>query len=158
MRIPIKPSGRRALPFYWWRRYRSHKYLSNKSSLIDKIINGDFEYSEFFKQAEFELHWMRDEQDEFKDNYKGREPHKDPLYLAIEIRTIKRYNKLLEDGMKEEFDRTVKLVNGLVKKFKIDKESVKSIMAEFDGTTEKLYYYIAQVQGMNINTLKFLNN
>ena len=39
MRVPKKPSGRRAMPFYWWRRFRSHKNLPYKSHLIDKIQN-----------------------------------------------------------------------------------------------------------------------
>ena len=157
MRIPIKPSGRRALPFYWWRRYRSHKALPPKSTLLNKIRNGDFEYSEFFQQAEWELHWMKDEQVEFIDNYNGREPHHDPLYMAIEGRARKRYNKLFEDGMKEEFERMVKLVNGLTKFFKMEKETIKDIMSEFGDTTEKLYFHIAKMQGYNIETVKFLN-
>ena len=59
MRIPKKPNGRRALPFYWWRRFKTHKCLPYKYPLIDKIKNGDFEYSPFFEQAKWELHWMK---------------------------------------------------------------------------------------------------
>ena len=33
MRVPKKPSGRRAMPFYWWRRFRSHKNLPYKSQI-----------------------------------------------------------------------------------------------------------------------------
>ena len=71
MRVPKKPSGRKALPFYWYRRFKAHKPLPYKASLLDKIENGDFEYSEFFQQADWELHWMKDEQKEFLKNYKG---------------------------------------------------------------------------------------
>ena len=72
MRIPNKPSGRRATPFYWWRRFRTHRNLPYKAPLIDKIRNGDFEYSPFFEQAKWELHWMKEEQEEFIKNYQGK--------------------------------------------------------------------------------------
>ena len=67
-RVPKKPSGRRALPFYWWRRFRSHRNLPYKASLLSKIRNGDFEYSQFFQEAEWELHWMKEELEEYKKN------------------------------------------------------------------------------------------
>ena len=89
MRVPKKPSGRRALPFYWWRRFRTHKNLPYKARLLDKIENGDFEYSEFFQQADWELHWMEDEKKEFIANYKGNDdPRSDSQYRDIEIISI----------------------------------------------------------------------
>ena len=142
MRVPKKPSGRRALPFYWWRRFRSHKSLPYKASLLDKIRNGDFEYSQFFQEAEWELHWMKEEQEEFIKNYHGKDYEHDNLYTDIEIKARKRYNKLYEDGMKDEFDRMERLVNGLSKYFKIKKDDIKDIMEEFDGTTEELFLFM----------------
>jgi len=139
IKIPPKPSGRRALPFYWWRRFKTHKNLPYKASLIDKIRNGDFECSPFFEQAKWELHWMKEEQEEFIKNYHGKDYEHDNLYSDIEIRARKRYNKLYEDGMKDEFDRMERLVNGLSKYFKIKKDDIKDIMEEFDGTTEELF-------------------
>jgi len=139
MKVPKKPSGRRALPFYWWRRFKTHKNLPYKASLIDKIRNGDFECSPFFEQAKWELHWMKEEQEEFIKNYHGEDYEHDNLYSDIEIRARKRYNKLYEDGMKDEFDRMERLVNGLSKYFKIKKDDIKNIMEEFDGTTEELF-------------------
>ncbi len=155
MRVPKKPTGRRALPFYWWRRFRTHKCLPYKSSLLSKIRNGDFEYSEFYQQAEWELHWMVDEQKEFIENYQGKDPKEDKLYLDIEIRARKRYNKLYADALNDENEKLNKLRDNLSKKFKMEKEDVSKIMSEFGGTTEKLYYYVAKVQGYNLDTLKF---
>jgi hypothetical protein len=105
MRIPKKPSGRRAMPFYWWRRFRTHKSLPYRSPLIDKIKNGDFDYSPYFQQAEWELHWMKDEQKEFIQNYQGNDPKQDRLYMDIELRARKRYNKLIEDAFKDENEK-----------------------------------------------------
>ena len=151
--IPIKPRHRKSTPFYWWRRFRTHKSLPYKATLLDKIKNGDFEYPAYFEQAKWELEWMKDEQKEFLDNYHGKNHMEDHLYLEIESRARKRYNKLFEDGMKTEFERIDNLVKYLSKEFKINRDKVKDIMGEFGDTTEKLYFHIANVVGINVDTL-----
>ena len=158
MKVPKKPTGRRAMPFYWWRRFRSHKCLPYKASLLSKIENGDFDFTEFYQQAKWELHWMKEEQDEFIKNYQSRDPEaykQDNRYMDIELRYRKRYNKLIEDAMNEENDSLSKLRNELSKKFKIAKDDVWKIMSEFGGSTRDLYFHVTKVQGYNINTLKF---
>ena len=145
MRVPKKPNGRRALPFYWYRRFKTHKSLPYKARLLDKIENGDFEYSELFQQADWELHWMKDEQKEFKQNYKGFDnPENDTLYMDIEIKARKRWSKLMEDGMKDEQNKMDKLINGLHRLFKVSKDTIREEMEEFDGTTKEFYYHIAK--------------
>ena len=139
IKIPKKPTGRRALPFYWYRRFKTHKCLPYKSSIVDKILNKDFEYSPFFEQAEWELHWMREEQDEFIKNYKGNDPLLDRLYSDIEAKARKRYNKLFADGMKDEFDRMDRLTNNLSKYYKLKNEQVKKYIKDFEGTTMELF-------------------
>ena len=139
MRIPKKPSGRRALPFYWWRRFKTHKCLPYKAPLINKILNGDFEYSPFFDQAKWELHWMEEEQKEFVDNYQGSDPTMDMLYTDIEIKARKRYNRLFEDGIKDEFSRMDSLITNLSKHYKLKKEKIKDFINKFDGTTIELF-------------------
>jgi hypothetical protein len=156
MRVPKKPSGRRALPFYWWRRFKTHKCLPYKANLLDKIRNGDFEYSPFFEQAKWELHWMKEEQEEFVKNYHGNDWKFDRLYMDIEIRARKRYNKLYEDGMKDENDRMTRLVNSLSKSFKLKSDEIRNIMARFGGTTEELYFHIAEFKGYNIESMNKL--
>lgn len=140
-KVPKKPSGRRALPFYWWRRYKTHKPLPSKYPLLQKIQNGDFKYSPFFQQAEWELHWMKDEQEEFIKNYQGREPELDYLYMEIELRTRKRYNKLIEDAYKDENEKLEKIVTLFCKNFKIQKEEFKDLISKFDKNLESLYNY-----------------
>ena len=139
MRIPKKPTGRRALPFYWYRRFKTHKCLPYKSSLVDKILNEDFEYSPFFDQANWELHWMKEEQEEFLNNYQGKEPKQDSLYLDIERRARKRYNKLYEDAMKDEHNRMDMLTNNLSKYYKLNKQKIKDFINVFEGTTVELF-------------------
>ena len=139
MRVPKKPNGRRALPFYWYRRFKTHKYLPYKSSLVDKILNEDFEYSPFFEQANWELHWMKEEQEEFIKNYQGKDPLLDRLYMDIETRARKRYNKLFEDAMKDEHNRMDMLTNNLSKYYKLNKQKVKDFINIFEGTTMELF-------------------
>ena len=154
--IPTKPTHRKRTPFYWWRRFRIHKSLPYKATLLDKIKNGDFEYPEYFQQAEWELAWMRDEQKEFLSNYHGDNYMNDYLYLDIEKRARKRYNKLYEDGMKTEYDRMDDLKLKLKKEFKISKDKIEGVIEGFGGTTEELYFYIADSVGMNVDTLNKL--
>jgi hypothetical protein len=44
----------------------------------------------------------------------------------------------------------------LSKEFKISKDKIEDVMEEFGGTTEKLYFYIADSMGMNVDTLNKL--
>ena len=156
--IPNKPTHRKSTPFYWWRRFRTHKPLPYKATLLEKIRNGDFEYPSYFQQAEWELAWMRDEQKEFIDNYQGKNHMEDHLYLEIESRARKRYNKLYEDGMKTEYERMDLLKTKLAKEFKIGIKEIEVIMDEFGGTTEGLYFHIAKLQGINVDTLNKLKS
>ena len=156
MKAPKKPIHRKRTPFYWWRRFRTHKSLPYKTTLLDKIRNGDFEYPEYFQQAEWELEWMRDEQKEFIKNYNGDNYNNDILYLDIEKRARKRHKALYEDGMKTEFDRMEDFKTKLCKEFKFNKNKLVDIMEEFGGTTEDLYFHIADLQGINVDTFNRL--
>ena len=144
MKIPPKPKRGKRSPFYWWRRWKSHKYLPVRAGLLARIQNGDFEYPELFEWAEYEMHYMQDELDEFIQNYQGNEdPKTDRLYMDIEKRYRKRYNKLIADAMEVEQRHLTSLVDVLSKEFIITKEEVREIMEEFGDTTESLYLYIA---------------
>ena len=156
MKAPKKPTHRKRTPFYWWRRFRTHKSLPYKATLLDKIRNGDFEYPEYFQQAEWELEWMRNEQKEFIANYNGDNYNNDILYLDIEKRARKRYKALYEDGMKTEFERMDDLKTQLCKEFKFNKNKLVDIMEEFGGTTEDLYFHVAELQGINVDTFNRL--
>ena len=98
MKIPPKPKRGKRSPFYWWRRWKSHKYLPVKAGLLARIQNGDFEYPDQFEWAEYELVYMQDELDKFVDEYKGKDPKEDIRYHHIQKRYMKRYNKLREDA------------------------------------------------------------
>jgi len=145
MKIPPKPKRGKRSPFYWWRRWKSHKYLPVRKGLLARIQNGDFEYPELFEWAKYELHYMQDELDEFIRNYQGNEdPSTDYLYYDIQKRYMKRHNKLIEDAHEVELRHLMSLTEALAKEFKVGKEKIKTIMEEFGGTTEELYIYVKQ--------------
>ena len=145
MRRPLKPSGRKRSPFYWWRRFRSHKYLPHNAPLLRKIQNGDYDYPPYFQQAQWELEWADDEQEQYIKDYVGNgNPRTDEAYEDIGRRARKRYKKLIEDGYEVESRHLSTLVEGLSKRFKLPKETIKTIMGEFGGTIEELYRYIKQ--------------
>jgi hypothetical protein len=157
-KAPKRPKGGKRTPFYWWRRYRSHKSLPYSKGLIDKIRNGDFEYPVLFEHADWELQWMQQDLDKFITDYKGnQDPKTDSLYMDIEKRYRKRYNLLREDGDRVERDRLGRLVESLSKKFSIHKHNIKEWMETFDGTTEELYDFCAKHNNMNADTVKFLD-
>ena len=143
MRIPPKPKRGKRSPFYWWRRWKSHQYLPVKKGLLARIQNGDFEYSQLFDWANYEMKYKQDELDQFVKEYKGKEdPKTDSLYRDIERRYQKRYNKLFEDAYDVEIRHLTGLAEALSKKFKVNKKKIEKIMEGFGGTTEELYLYV----------------
>ena len=98
MRVPPKPKRGKRSPFYWWRRWKSHKYLPVRKGLLARIQNGDFEYPKLFNWAKYELHYMQEELDNFVNEYQGNDPKEDMRYYDIQKRYMKRHNKLIEDA------------------------------------------------------------
>ena len=142
MKIPKKPSGRKRSPFYWWRRFKSHKYLPHNASLLRKIENGDYNYPDLFEHAEWELVWMKEEQEEFIKNYTGNNHKDDVLYLDIERRARKRWKKLLEDALEVENRHLENLSKDFCEYFNIDRDRMKKIMEEFGGSVRTLYIHL----------------
>jgi len=143
MKRPIKPSGRKRSPFYWWRRFRTHKYLPHNAPLLRKIQNGDYNYPPYFQQAEWELEWAKDEQEQYVKDYVGSgNPRTNEAYEEIEKRARKRDKKLIEDAYEVESRHLSTLTEGLAKRFKLPKETIKILMGEFGGTIEELYIHI----------------
>ena len=142
MKIPKKPSGRKRSPFYWWRRFKSHKYLPHNASLLRKIENGDYNYPDLFEHEEWELVWMKEEQEEFIKNYTGNNHKDDVLYLDIEKRARKRWKKLLEDALEVENRHLENLSKDFCEYFNIDRDRMKKIMEEFGGSARTLYIHL----------------
>ena len=79
---------------------------------------------------------------EFVSNYKGNEdPRTDRLYLDIERKGRKRYNKLLESAMNTEQGRLMLLRESLAKHFYTGTDIIDHIMESFNGNTKQLFEY-----------------
>ena len=119
--------------FRWWRMYDNPNPPKPKHSmLIDKIKNGDFDYSHYCFQAMWCEHEMNKIYKKIGPNDMGRFVEETSL-----LRT--RRKRLLEDHFKEEDNRLETLITEFSVRFRLSKEEVKTYMEEFGGTLEQLY-------------------
>ena len=126
--------------FMWWRRYQSRQTKPDKSTFYDKIVNGDFETSDYYYQAEYENYLLEDAVKDIK-HYEDKVSHIS-IFRA-------RHKRLMEDYEKEEAEILRKLKLEFKKVFKISKEDLEAIMETFDGTTLDLYIYIKYLVKQN---------
>lgn len=112
--------------FNWWRRERKKPILQKKNALkgksflLQQIENGDYDFSDYLRQAKEELRMAREEQAKIVKSWKaGPESLKQKLY-EVELRYIKRYNKLMEDYHEEENRLLSKLRTELIKEFGVN--------------------------------------
>mgnify|MGYP004115880539 FL=1 len=102
-----------------------------------------YNYPPYFQQAQWELEWADDEQEQYIKDYVGSgDPRTDEAYEDIGRRAKKRYKKLMEDAYEVESRHLSTLTEGLAKRFKLPKETIKTLMGEFGGTIEELYIHI----------------
>ena len=121
--------------FQWWRRYASRNELDEKMPLSLRVLNGDFEVSDYYYQAAHELVLMENELATIKHPDDAHE--KRSLYME-------RFRRLTEDYEKDEADILRKLKRDFRKAFGISREQLEQEMENFDGTVEQLYSYIKE--------------
>lgn len=121
--------------FRWWRMYDNPILpLANKSPLIDKILNGDFDYPHFHLQAELVEH----ELNEMAERCGGNTEifgEKSALLRA-------KRKRLLDDFWKEENDKLKRISKEFLKNFTATEEQIKEEMLKFVGTLGEFYYYM----------------
>lgn len=121
--------------FRWWRWYQpKNKPLPNKSRFIDKIKNGDFDYSCYKWQAYLCEYQLNDLLKECGIDYRK--------YLENGAMLRTRRKKLLEDFEKDENERLRLLYAGFKKQFKIDKDKLEEYILKHSGDIIELYYII----------------
>ncbi len=131
--------------FIWWRRYQQRQTLHDKRTLYEKIVNGDFEHSDYYYQAEHENYLLEDATQHLKTYEEKLD--KIGLFRA-------RYKKLHEDYLKEETEIMKKMKKDFRITFRISEEELDSIMENFDGTTLELYNHIKQLKGEHLENRK----
>ena len=119
--------------FFWWRMYDNpNKPLHVYTPLIDRIKNGDFDYSHYNYQAMWCEHEMNKLYVSIGSGDMGRYVEESSL-----LRT--RRKRLLEDYNKDEKDKLANLTKELSINFRLSREEVKTYMESFGGTLEELY-------------------
>jgi hypothetical protein len=121
--------------FYWHRRFKPRKTLHELKPLIERIKNGDFNYSDYRVQALYELELA----DKKANSYKSYQYTERDEALSMG-RT--RYRKLMEDFMKDEFNIIKDMEKAFMKTFWISKEEFYIYIDECDGDLEELYELI----------------
>ena len=121
--------------FYWWRRFKMRETLHPLKPLYDKIKNGDYEMSDYFYQAKYELELL----DEKLVGVKDVKARHEVTGLSME-----RYRRLMDDFEKDED----KIIKALRKDFKVvfgvSEEELDRYMEECDGDLMCLYHTVKQ--------------
>ena len=122
--------------FVWWRRYEVRQTLPDKSPLYNKIINGDYEHSDYYYQAEMENYLLADKIKDIK-YFEDQLEHRS-LFSA-------RWKRLIDDYQKDEKEILRKMKKDFKATFNILPDELELIMQDFDGTTLELYDYVKKL-------------
>jgi len=121
--------------FYWWRRFKSRETLHPLKPLYDKIKNGDYEMSDYYYQAKYELELMEEKTAGITD----AEARHEAIGLSME-----RHRRLMNDYEKDE----EKIMKGLIKDFRVvfgvSEDELERYMEECDGDLMCLYNTVKQ--------------
>lgn len=112
--------------FNWWRRSKKRKPLAKnqlfkgKSIVLQKIEHGDYDYSDYYNQAQQELIYCKQDQNKTAQKWKGFTDSLSYALRDVEKKYRKRYNKLMEDHLVEEQRLLLRLKEDLAQEFKVD--------------------------------------
>ena len=120
--------------FRWWRRFESpNKPLHKNSPLLDKIKNGDYDFSQYYWQAKYvELEINKLYNECYPDHTKFNE--KNAMNGA-------RRKRLWNDFEKDETDKLKQIEKDFYLIFKMTKSDIKKEMETFGFSLEKFYIY-----------------
>lgn len=119
--------------FYWWRNYAPKNDPIKSNDLLDKIKNGDYEFSHYYWQA-------------FKAILKAKSKI-NPEYddLEAQARTVslemEQYFKLMKDFEKDEREKLLQIEKDFINNFNLTKEHFKTHFESYDGTLEDFYCF-----------------
>jgi hypothetical protein len=120
--------------FRWWRRFDSKtKPLPKGATFLQRIQNGEFEFSHYYWQAQL---------CELEINEKHKEYNGDVQKL-IEKHSVDlaRRKRLWEDFNKTEVELLTELKKGFLREFVMTSQEYEDHITNFDGTTEEFYMY-----------------
>ena len=120
--------------FMWWRTHTDKVVPLGKRALLkERILNGEFNPSSFFWQAQLALYMAKDKLDLTKHDAK----------YQIELCAVDfaRHKRLMEDFEKEETNRMMALYDAFTSSYQITKEELEEKFLNFHGTILDFYNY-----------------
>ena len=112
--------------FNWWHRFKKKKPLSKKdafrgkSFLLQQIEHGDFDFSDYRRQALYELELCEQEKTKVKSTWVASELALNEKLTEIDRKYNKRYKLLMQDYDDEETRLLSELKRRLISEFGID--------------------------------------
>jgi len=123
--------------FMWWRTHTQKGHPLGKRALLkDRILNGDFDFSCYYWQAQNTAIQARKKLDLERDNHQAQ-------YEKVTV-DIARYRRLIVDYEKEESLRLTELYNAFTTAFKISQEELIDQLCNWQSDLLAFYYYLAE--------------
>ena len=120
--------------FMWWRSHTDKVVPLGKRALLkDRILNGEFNPSSYFWQAQLALYQAKDKLDLSK--------HDSKYQIEICAVDFARHKRLMEDFEKEESQRMEALYDAFTSAYQITKDELEEKFANFNGTILDFYNY-----------------
>lgn len=121
--------------FRWWRRWDNPRPpLGSNKPLLDRIKNGDFDFSNYYWQSQYCVLEMEHKKTTSLDNLRWIDD--------TEIDRA-RYRKLIADFDRDEKDRLADLKKSFMQCFHMSEEDYYSQIEGFDGGIEDFYHHIS---------------
>ena len=123
--------------FMWWRSHTDKiKPLGKRYPLKDRILNGDFEFSSFYWQAQLAAINAKAKLDLDKDDHQTQ-------YEKVAV-DVARYRRLLADYEKEESTRLKELVDAFTKAYRITEEGLLDKLSDWTGDILSFYEHMEE--------------
>ena len=126
--------------FRWWRKFdQPQKSLPNNAPLLDKIKNGDLEFSHYYWQAKFTELAINEAFNEYNGDRQK--------LLEKNAMDLSRRKRLWEDFERDEKDKLTFLRKQFSKEFRMTEDDYETEILEFGGSLEELYYHCELIYG-----------
>lgn len=123
--------------FMWWRTHTDKVVpLGKRAPLKERILNGDFNPSSYFWQAQLSLYTAKDKLD--------LTIHDSQYQIELCAVDFARHKRLMEDFEKEETSRMDALYDAFTDAFKITKEELEEKFINWNGDIMSFYNYAEQ--------------
>ena len=120
--------------FMWWRTHTDNvKPLGKRAMLKDRILNGEFNPSSYFWQAQLSLYTALDKVD--------LEKHDISYQMEICAVDFARHKRLMEDFEKEETARMTTLYDAFTSAYKLTRDELEEKFLNFNGTILDFYEF-----------------